>query len=192
MSWLPAGKILAVNGISCIFKFIAMAYEISIENRTAKIELLNRAGTKALIAVDGQKYEIDIVMVEPGVYSILYEGKSFNIELIEGETSKKYIVNTFAKTFNAEIIDAETKYIQSRSKGLEMEGDNNVASPMPGKVVKIPVSVGETVTPGQTLIVVEAMKMQSEFKAPGDKTVQEILVREGDTVNAHQIMIKLK
>jgi len=169
-----------------------MTYEVSIETRTAKIELLKRNGTKALIAVDGHKYDIDIVMVEAGVYSILYKGNSYNIELIEGDTSKKYIVNTFAKTFNTEIIDAETKYIQSRSKGLEVEGNDDVASPMPGKIVKIPVSVGEAVTAGQTLIVVEAMKMQSEFKASGDKTVQEILVREGDTVNAHQIMIKLK
>ncbi len=169
-----------------------MAYEISIENRTATIELLNRAGTRALIAVDGHKYDIDIVMVEPGVYSILYKGRSFNIELIEGETSKKYIVNTFAKTFNAEIIDAETKYIQSRSKGMEMEVDNNIASPMPGKIVKIPVSVGEKVSAGQTLIVVEAMKMQSEFKSSGEKIVKEILVKEGDTVNAHQVMLKLE
>jgi len=169
-----------------------MTYEINIESRTAKIELLSRAGTKALIAVDGHKYDIDIVMVEPGVYSILYKGNSYNIELIGGDTSKKYIVNTFTRTFNTEIVDAETKYIRSRSKGLELEGDDNVASPMPGKVVKIPVSVGEAVKTGQTLIVVEAMKMQSEFKASGDKTVHEILVREGDTVNAHQIMIKLK
>jgi biotin carboxyl carrier protein len=169
-----------------------MAYEISIENRTAKIELLNRAGTRALIAVDGHKYDIDIVMVEPGVYSVLYQGHSYNIELIEGDTSKKYIVNTFAKTFNAEIIDAETKYIHSRSRGLEMEADNNIASPMPGKVVKIPVAVGDQVEAGQTLIVVEAMKMQSEFKSSSAKTVREILVREGDTVNAHQIMLKLE
>jgi biotin carboxyl carrier protein len=169
-----------------------MAYEISIEHRTAKIELLNRAGTKALIAVDGHKYDIDIVMVEPGVYSILYQGHSYNIELIEGETNKKYIVNTFAKTFNAEIIDAETKYIRSRSKGVEMETDNNIASPMPGKIVKIPVAVGEKVSAGQTLIVVEAMKMQSEFKSSGEKIVKEILVKEGDTVNAHQIMLKLE
>jgi len=168
-----------------------MAYEVSIEHRTAKIELLNRVGTKALIAVDGHKYDIDIVMVESGVYSILYQGHSYNVELIEGGNSKKYIVNTFARTFNAEIIDAETKYISSRSKGMELEADTNIASPMPGKVIKIPVSTGEKVTTGQTLIVVEAMKMQSEFKASGDRTVQEILVREGDTVNAHQVMIRL-
>ena len=73
-----------------------------------------------------------------------------------------------------------------------MEGDLNISSPMPGKVVKVPVSVGEAVTAGQTLIVVEAMKMQSEFKATADRVVREILVKEGDTVSSHQVMMKLE
>jgi biotin carboxyl carrier protein len=169
-----------------------MAYEINLENRTAHIELLNKAGNKALISVDGKKYDVDIKMVEKGVYSILYNGQSFNVELIEGETSKKYVVNTFARSFNVEIVDAETKYRQSRLQGMEHEGENDLSSPMPGKVVKIPVTVGENVTSGQTLIVVEAMKMQSEFKASADRVVKEILVKEGDTVEAHQVMIKLE
>ena len=169
-----------------------MAYEITLENRTAQVELLNKAGNKALITVDEKKYDIDITMVERGVYSILYKGHSYNVELIEGETSKKYVVNTFARTFNVEIVDAESKYMQSRLQGLEHEGENDLSSPMPGKVVKIPVNVGDNVTSGQTLIVVEAMKMQSEFKASADRVVKEILVKEGDTVDAHQVMIRLE
>ncbi|MCX6250102.1 MAG: biotin/lipoyl-binding protein [Bacteroidetes bacterium] len=169
-----------------------MAYEIRIEDRTAKIELLNKAGTNAVISVDDNKYEIDIVMVEKGVYSILHNGKSFNLELIETENKKKYYVNTFARSFNIEIIDAESKYQQSRNKGLDQDDNHNIFSPMPGKVVKIPVKVGEHVTAGQALIVVEAMKMQSEFKATGDKIIKDILVKEGDIVEAHQVLIKLE
>ena len=169
-----------------------MAYEIKLENRTARIELLNRVGNKMIIAVDDNKYELDLVMVEKGVYSILYNGHSYNVELIESEESKKYIVNTFARSFEVEIIDAESKYLHSRNQGLEVEGDLNISSPMPGKVVKIPISAGEAVTSGQTLIVVEAMKMQSEFKASADRVVREILVKEGDTVSAHQVMLKLE
>ncbi len=168
-----------------------MAYEVSIENRTAKIELLNRVGSKALIRIDDRKYELDIVEVEQGVYSIIHNGHSYNIELIEGDHSKKYIVNTFARTFNCEIIDAETKYMKSRNQGTDVESDNNIHAPMPGKVVKITVEPGANVVAGQTLIIIEAMKMQSEFKSSGNKTVLEILVREGDTVNAHQLMIRL-
>jgi biotin carboxyl carrier protein len=169
-----------------------MAYEVSIEHRTAKIELLNRVDSRILIAVDDRKYELDIVEVEKGVYSILYNGHSYNIELIKGETPKKFLVNTFAKSFNVEVIDAESKYIRSRSQGQELEGANTIQSPMPGKIVKIPVKVGDIVENGQTLIVVEAMKMQSEFKAAGEKIVREILVKEGDTVEAHQVMVRLE
>ncbi|MGA3013124.1 MAG: biotin/lipoyl-containing protein [Bacteroidales bacterium] len=169
-----------------------MAYDIKLEHRTARIDLLNRAGSKILIEVDDRKYDLDVVMVENGVYSILYNGHSYNVELIEGNSSKEYIVNTFARSFNTEIIDAEAKYRESRRSGTESEGDNDISSPMPGKVVKVPVVTGEKVVSGQTLIVVEAMKMQSEFKATAERTVKEILVKEGDIVNAHQIMIKLE
>lgn len=168
-----------------------MAYEIRIGDRTAKITLHNRVGNKAIIEVDSRHYEVDIVMVEKGVYSILWNGKSFNVELINGETAKHYVVNTWARTYDAEVIDAETKYRQNRSKGFELEEEKNIASPMPGKIVKIPVKAGDKVVAGQTLIVVEAMKMQSEFKAQSERTVLEILVKEGDTVNAHQLMMKL-
>jgi hypothetical protein len=96
-----------------------MAYEVKLEHRTAHIELLNRAGSKVLLKVDDLKYELDVVMVEKGVYSILYNGQSYNVELIEGESSKEYIVNTLARSFVAEIIDAETKYLHNRLQGTE-------------------------------------------------------------------------
>jgi biotin carboxyl carrier protein len=169
-----------------------MAYEIKLGDRIARIELLNRVDNKMIVAVDDQKYELDLVMVEKGVYSIIYNGHSYNIELIEGEGKKDYIVNTFARSFDVEIIDAESKYLHSRNQGSDMEGDLNISSPMPGKIIKVPVSIGESVTAGQTLIVVEAMKMQSEFKATGDRVVREILVKEGDTVSSHQLMIRLE
>jgi biotin carboxyl carrier protein len=169
-----------------------MAFEISMGSRTANINLLGKAGTKYSIQVDDIHYDLDVVMVERGVYSIIYKGNSYNLELIEGEDSKHYIVNSFARTFNIEVIDAETKYLRNRNQGKDMEGDKNLSSPMPGKVIKVLVSEGEQVTVGQTLVVVEAMKMQSEFKATADRVVKTIFVKEGDTVNAHQVMIHLE
>lgn len=169
-----------------------MAYEIRLGDRVAKIVLHNRVGDKAIIEVDDQVFEVDIVQVEKGVYSILWKGKSFNVELINDDSAKNYIVNTFSRTYDAEIIDAETKYQQNRSKGFKVEEDKNISSPMPGKVIKIPVKTGDTVIPGQTLLVVEAMKMQSEFKAVAARTVVDILVKEGDTINAHQLLMKLE
>ena len=166
-----------------------MAYEIKLEHRTAQIELLNRAGSKVLLAVDDRKYELDIVMVEKCVYSILYHGHSYNVELIEGESSKEYIVNTFARSFIAEIIDAETRYQQNRKLGTKAEGDNNISSPMPGKIVKLLVQGGDQGQEGQTLLVMEAMKMQNELKTSTTGTVKTVHVQEGATVETGTALI---
>ncbi len=166
--------------------------EIKINDRIAKAELLGRDGNKALIGVDGKKYDVDIVMVEPDVYSILFNGKSYNIELIKTAEARKFQLNTYKDSYDVQIIDAETKYLNNRNKKGAAAEENTISSPMPGKVVKIPVGIGQEVEEGTTLIVVEAMKMQSEYKAKGNKIIKEILVSEGVAVNANQALIVLE
>ena len=123
------------------------------------------------------------------MYSLLINGKSYNIELVEGENSKKYTINTLFRTFQAEIIDAETRYMKNRKGGEVDEGGRVIVSPMPGKVVKIPVKVGDQVKEGTTVIIVEAMKMQSEYKVKKDRIIKEIKVKEGQAVNGDQPLI---
>jgi biotin carboxyl carrier protein len=64
-------------------------------------------------------------------------------------------------------------------------------APMPGKVVKVHVSAGDTVTRGQPLLVLEAMKMEQTTLSPDDGVVNQVLVREGDQVTAGQVLIRL-
>ncbi|MCG4843304.1 acetyl-CoA carboxylase biotin carboxyl carrier protein subunit, partial [Streptococcus gordonii] len=64
-------------------------------------------------------------------------------------------------------------------------------APMPGKVVKIPVRKGDRLSSGDIVVVLEAMKMQSNYKVTSDCTVRDILVNEGDSVNANQVLIVL-
>ena len=62
-------------------------------------------------------------------------------------------------------------------------GPQKITAPMPGKIVRIMVAVGDEVKAGQGVIVMEAMKMQNEMKSPKDGKVQKILTSEGSTVN---------
>lgn len=165
-----------------------MSYEIKINNRIAKVELLNRTDNKVKIMLDDQKYDADVVMVEKGVYSIIMDGISYNIEMIENGSSKEYLVNTLHESFDVEIIDAESKYLKSRKK--DDGADSNVIStPMPGKVVKILVKPGDQVKAGETVIIISAMKMESEYKVKKDRLIKEVLVKEGDIVESHQSLI---
>jgi pyruvate carboxylase subunit B len=70
-------------------------------------------------------------------------------------------------------------------------GPASVQSPMPGKVVKVLVAVGDEVKAGQGVVVVEAMKMENELKAPKDGKVKAISVKEGQPVEAGQTLATL-
>lgn len=164
-----------------------MSTEININDRTALVEIISRDGDKVMISIDGKKYDADVVMVEKGVYSIIIDNTSYNIELINTE-NKKYIVNTYAKSYDLEIVDAESKYLKSRKRDDGHEGDV-ISSPMPGKVVKILVEVGDEVKAGDTVVIVSAMKMESEYKVKQDRIIKEIRVKEGDTVGANQPLV---
>ena len=69
--------------------------------------------------------------------------------------------------------------------------EDKIVAPMPGKVVKIPVRKGDRLSSGDIVVVLEAMKMQSNYKVTSDCTVRDILVNEGDSVNANQVLIVL-
>jgi biotin carboxyl carrier protein len=169
-----------------------MSLEIRLDDRFSNVELVSRDKNKLQIKVDDKLYELDMVKVEEGMYSILLDGKSYNVEIVEKDSTKQYNVNTLVKSYDLEIIDAETRYLMSRKGGDLEDADSIVSSPMPGKIVKIPVKAGEQVEAGQTVIIVSAMKMESEYKAGKEGVIKEVHVSEGDTVEGNQALITIE
>jgi len=186
-----AGK-RPLSGFKLQNKNRAMSLEIRLDDRTVQVELVNKDEHSIEILIDGKLYKLDIKMVEDGVYSILYNGKSYNVEILEGEHRKKSRVSTLYRSFNIEIIDAEARYLMSRKEHLLVDEESTISSPMPGKVVKIPVKTGARVEIGETVIIVSAMKMESEYKAGKSGIIKEIHVKEGDTIEGHQPLITIE
>ncbi|MDR1729084.1 MAG: acetyl-CoA carboxylase biotin carboxyl carrier protein subunit [Prevotellaceae bacterium] len=165
--------------------------EIHIGNRTAEIELLSKEDNQVRLSLDGREYEIDVAMLQDGVYSILHDGKSYNAELTSSGDRKSYKVNAGFSQYDVRIIDTKAKYLRLK-KGVDERQDDKIVSPMPGKVVSIPVQSGDQLQAGDTVIVIEAMKMQNSYKVSADCTVKEILVNEGDAISSNQLMIRLE
>lgn len=164
--------------------------EIHIGDRVADVELISKEGNNVQLSIDGTPYDVDIVMAENGNCSVLHEGNSFNVEFIRHEGSKKYDINILNRSYVVDIVDTQAKYLRMK-RGSEEKQDDKLVAPMPGKVVKIPVQVGDQLAAGDTAIVLEAMKMQSNYKVSSDCVVKDILVNEGDTVKANQVLIML-
>jgi len=169
-----------------------MSIEIRLDKRIATVQILKQFENLLEIKVDDKIYQVDLMHNDEGIFSILNKGRSFNIELVPQSNPKLYTAYTLYDNYDIEIIDAESRYLRNRSGSTQLVSENTISSPMPGKVVKIPVSVGDEVKKGDTVITISAMKMESEYKSPIDGKVMIIHVTEGSTVDAHQKLIEIE
>ena len=121
-----------------------------------------------------------IVEVEPGVYSVLIDGASYEVRV----SGDQITVN--GRSIALRIEDPRQWKRSSGAAGAH--GKASITAPMPGKVVRVLVAVDMKVAAGQGIVVVEAMKMQNELKAPRDGRVTAVKVRENDSVNAGAVL----
>jgi biotin carboxyl carrier protein len=146
------------------------------------------------VMVDGRAVEIDSQQldgarqVEPGVYSVLLDGASFEVRI--QPAPQGWSASAGGRRFAVEVRDPRDASRSSRA--AIGSGRQNVAAPMPGKVVRVLVAAGDQVETSQGLVVVEAMKMQNELKANRPGRVIEIRAREGETVGAGDILVVLE
>lgn len=169
-----------------------MALDIKIGDRVSTVKVVSKDGSKAVIDIDGKEFEVDILMVEDGVYSILHLGKSYNIEMIQGDSPKNYFVNTYYTSHEVEVIDAQSRYLKNRKGNADGAAERVISTPMPGKVVRLPLKEGDSVSKGDTVIVVSAMKMESEYKSPVDGVIKKIHVQEGQTILGNQPLVEIE
>ena len=169
-----------------------MKYEVIIKDKTFVFENIRQEGNKVTCLCNGEERIIDIVEFKQGFYSIIDDkNKSHNLEAFPIDSPYKYLVYTEQGTHDVEVVDAKARYAKRRSSQGK-DGELEIATPMPGKVVKIFVKVGDKVKAGDILITVSAMKMESEYKAQIDATVKDITVSEGDAIEGNVPMILLE
>ena len=166
--------------------------DIRIGDRTAKVTFIEKKDNLFKIQVDQRIFEVDIVMVGEMIYSILHQGDSFNLEMIQGADQYHYDVNTLYNSYHVEILDQPARLKLGKSKDDAGHEGNHIVTPMPAKIVKVMVKEGETVKKGQTLLVVSAMKMEIEHKAPRDCKIKKVRVKEEDTVNVNEVLLDLE
>jgi biotin carboxyl carrier protein len=157
-----------------------MKLALQIDGAAESIELLAPAPDCRFRLGDGQELSADVEMPEPCVYSVLIGGRSYEARV--EETSSALVVVIDGRRFEIEARDP--RRFTRKGAGGGADGVQTIAAPMPGKVVRVLVAVGDEVAAGQGLLVVEAMKMQNEIKAPRPGKVLSLSAVEGATVTA--------
>jgi biotin carboxyl carrier protein len=121
-------------------------------------------------------------------YSFLFKSISYMIDVVGQDT--EYTVFTRNSFQTVKIFNDEMLLHESLKRGGGMGGDKELKSGMPGKIIEIFAKVGETVKANKPLLIMEAMKMENEMRAANDVKIKEICVKQGDSVESGQILIK--
>ena len=159
-----------------------------------EVTLLQKEGNHVKIDIDGKVYDVDVCMLENNVCSIIHKGNSYNAELMRENDGKHYRVNLNYSVYDIDMLDSQAKYMRmrrSKAGGAGSQADT-ITAPMPCKIVKVFVKPGDELKAGDSVLTMEAMKMQSNYKVAEDFTIKEVMVQEGDSVMANAVMVKLE
>ena len=125
--------------------------------------------------INGNKYEVAIGDIEENIVIVTVNGEEFKVEMEkEAEPEKKKVV---VKPAAAAPVTAP-----SADSAAKVNVNNAIKAPLPGVVTEVKVAVGDEVKAGDTVVVLEAMKMANNLEADNDGKVTAVLVKEGDSV----------
>ena len=141
---------------------LSEGYQVQLGERTASVRFVRGADGQLTFILDGRKVEAHI-----------------------STDGKRRWVSLGGKTLVFE------KTSGRRRSGMSGYSSGRLTAPMPGQVRAVNVAVGEAVTKGQTLLVLEAMKMEIRVQAPSDGVVERLAVEQGETVEREQILIEI-
>ena len=165
-----------------------MMFNVRIDATSTRLEV-HRDGDHYLFRLGTQpERNARLAEVEPGIYSVLVEGRSYEAHAEPGEDCTWVTIR--GRRFRVAITDPR----RWAPKGPGNHGQERevITAPMPGKIVRMLVSPGDAVEAGQGIAVVEAMKMQNEMKTRRGGRIASVAVHEGDTVVAGAILATLE
>jgi biotin carboxyl carrier protein len=160
--------------------------KLSFEYNSETIPIdLTSTGKSYRVTIAEETVEVELLQAKNGKLDLLIEGKRLT-GYVSSDNARRWIT-----------VDGQT-FVLTKSSGAHSRGHGGqhakgeLTAPMPGQVRAVNVSEGDAVTKGQTLLVLEAMKMEIRIHAPQDGVVKKLLVKQGQTVEREQALIEIK
>jgi biotin carboxyl carrier protein len=159
---------------------------VSVDGQAHAVEIERRAAGYR-VTVDGNVWDVDARAVGSGLQSLLIGGVSYlaSVSGREGELA----VGVGGELYSVRVEEAARFALRTRGGAAGARGGQVLKAPLPGKISHVAVKPGDTVTRGDTLLVIEAMKMENEFKAATAGTVSEVHVTAGQAVNPGDVLV---
>jgi biotin carboxyl carrier protein len=163
-----------------------MKYVATINDDSRVVEIQNDRD-RWCVRVGDEVWDVDARITAPGVYSLLIDGVSYTAGVLDRDGV--CVVDVGGESYEI-VVEEQTRHtIRIRGGATGGTRSRTLTAPLPGKISRVAVRPGDTVQAGDTLLVIEAMKMENEFKASGAGTVAEVRVTAGQAVNAGDVLI---
>lgn len=164
-----------------------MKLQATIGDLQVNVEIRRRAG-RISANVDGREYELEAHQYSSTLLLRAADGRIFNCR-VEGNSSSGRPVDVFVGPRRYTLTLTDPKRLRATAAaGGQTDGAARIVAPMPGKIVRVLVEQGAAVDAGAGIVVVEAMKMQNEMKAPKTGVVAAVNVTVGATVNGGDVL----
>jgi biotin carboxyl carrier protein len=162
-----------------------MKIELEIDGQVIEAEFAATNGSVQL-TFGGTTREAQVSEPEPGVFTVIINNRVYACALEENAGGSTEVVVNGRRI---PVAVRDKKRLRGHAgAGADASGQVKLSSPMPGKVMRVLLNVGDEVAAHQGVLVVEAMKMQNEVQSPKAGKVVEIKVAEGQTVNAGETL----
>ncbi|MEN8181966.1 MAG: biotin/lipoyl-containing protein [Myxococcota bacterium] len=165
---------------------MALIYEVSEGGETLRIELHEVGEGVYDLTVGGETVRVDAAKSGRTIYSVIEDGRQFEA-MVEERGAHGFDILVSGRIHHLEAVDERSRLLAEQARTVAT-GPQTVEAEMPGKIVKVHLSVGAPVRVGQGVVVVEAMKMENEIRSPIDGVVKEISVSEEQTVETGQVL----
>jgi|SRR5688572_946236 len=142
------------------------------------------------VTASGGRWSLLIVPSSPEASAGLRRATSYEVA-VERRSNGERIVYVNGLAVPVSIVDPRERLVRRRGGVSAETGPRSIVSPMPGRIVKVLVREGEVVAAHQGLVVVEAMKMENELRAPRAGQVSAVKVIEGMSVEAQAVLVTL-
>lgn len=141
--------------------------------------------------MDGSPFEWDIIRIKQNFFHIIKHNKSYTAEVVKlNLENKTFTVKVNGNKYDLQLFDRYDDILHKM--GFDVAGSvkiKDVKAPMPGLVLEVSVVPGQQVKTGDTLVVLEAMKMENILKSPTDGVVKKVNVKKRDTVEKNAVLI---
>lgn len=158
------------------------------EEREEKVRV-RRLDSGYEVTVGDRTYQVDALSLQNDVQSLRIDGEQHEVSV--RRRGEDYLVTSRQGTATVAVTDPLTHLAQQTRGGRGGRRAARVSAYMPGRVVTVLVQEGDTVTAGQGIVVLEAMKMENEIRAEADGTVRHIFVQPGQAVDTGEPLFEL-